>query len=102
MIESEPGSHDWTLALDALIEFRLKRGLAGYRPEALEAADQELGVSLLDAIGDTDLARTALPDLPTVRRVLRRDCRTHGRRSQTLPSIRTASACFLPRFRARR
>lgn len=69
-IEPEPGSHDWTLALDALVEFGLKQRLTGYRPGTLEVADKELGVRLLDAIGDQDLALTALSDLPAVRRVL--------------------------------
>ncbi|HKV46321.1 MAG TPA: hypothetical protein VJT32_16860 [bacterium] len=69
-IEPEPRSHDWTLALDALTEFGLKQRLTGYRPGRLEVADGELGVRLLEAIGDQDLALTALPDLPAVRRVL--------------------------------
>jgi tetratricopeptide (TPR) repeat protein len=69
-IEPEPGSHDWTLALDALTEFGLKQRLTGYQPERLEVADRELGVRLLEAIGDQDLALTVLPDLPAVKRVL--------------------------------
>src|SRR5262250_1451663 len=29
-MEAEPGAHDWTMALDALIEFGLEQQLAGY------------------------------------------------------------------------
>src|SRR5207302_591858 len=49
-IEPEPGSHDWTLALDALIEFALQQRLTGYRPGTLEVADREMGARLLDAV----------------------------------------------------
>src|SRR5579864_1257957 len=69
-MESEPGAHDWTLAVDALVEFGLKRQLAGYRPGRLQVRDKDLGVRLLNAIGDSDLALTVLPDLPAVRDVL--------------------------------
>lgn len=69
-IEPEPGAHDWTLALAALVEFGLKQHLTGYRPAGLEVADRELGTRLLDAIGDRDLALTVLPDLPVVTGVL--------------------------------
>jgi len=69
-MEPEPGAHDWTLALDGLVEFGLKQELAGYRPGRLEVKDKDLGARLLEAIGDTDLALTFLPDLPVVRRVL--------------------------------
>ncbi len=69
-IEPEPGAHDWTLALDALVEFGLKQQFTGYRPGRLQVMDKELSVRLLDAIGDRDLAVTVLPDLPAVRRVL--------------------------------
>jgi tetratricopeptide (TPR) repeat protein len=69
-MEPEPGAHDWTLALDALVEFGLKQEIAGYRPGRLQVRDKDLGVRLLEAIGDTDLALTFLPDLPVVRRVL--------------------------------
>jgi len=54
-MEPEPGAHDWTLALDALVEFGLKQRLTGYRPAKLQVADKELGARLLEAIGDTDL-----------------------------------------------
>ena len=69
-IEPEPDSHDWTLALDALVEFGLKRQLTGYRPGRLQITDKELGTRLLDALGDEDIAVTVLRDLPAVRRVL--------------------------------
>jgi tetratricopeptide (TPR) repeat protein len=69
-LEPEPGAHDWTLALDALLEFGLKRGLAGCRPGGLEVADEELGSRLLNALGDRDLGLTVSRDLPAVRRVL--------------------------------
>jgi hypothetical protein len=69
-VEAEPGAHDWRLALDALIEFGLEQHLAGYRPGRLQVADKHLGLRLLAAIGDSDLALTVLSDLPAVRRVL--------------------------------
>jgi tetratricopeptide (TPR) repeat protein len=68
--EPEPGAHDWTLALEALVEFGLKQHLTGYRPGALQVKDQELSVRLLDALGDSELGVTILPDLPAVRAVL--------------------------------
>jgi hypothetical protein len=69
-MEPEPGAHDWTLTLDALLEFALTQRLAGYRPGRLQVRDKDLGVRLLDAIGDSDLTLTVLPDLPAVRQVL--------------------------------
>lgn len=69
-MEPASGAHDWTLALDALVEFGLNQSLAGYRPGGLEVADGELGARLLDAVGDADMTLTVLRDLPAVRRVL--------------------------------
>ncbi len=69
-IEPKPGQHDWTLALDALLEFGLKGTLAGCRPGGLEVADEDLGRRLLDALGDSDLGLAVSPDLPAVRQAL--------------------------------
>jgi hypothetical protein len=69
-IEPEPDSHDWTLALDALVEFGLKQQLTGYRPGRLQITDKELGIRLLDALGGKDIAVTVLRDLPAVRLAL--------------------------------
>ncbi|MBI3029330.1 MAG: hypothetical protein HYY64_07470 [Candidatus Rokubacteria bacterium] len=69
-LEPEPGAHDWTLALEALLEFGLKRSLAGCRPGGLEVADEGLGSRLLDGLGDGELALTVSPGLPAVRQVL--------------------------------
>ncbi|MFQ5946299.1 MAG: hypothetical protein ACE5NC_08630, partial [Anaerolineae bacterium] len=69
-LEPEAGGRDWILALDALLEFGLKRNLAGCRPGSLEVADEEVGVRLLDALGDRDLGLTVSPDLPAVRQGL--------------------------------
>lgn len=69
-LEPEPGAHDWTLALDALLEFGLKHGLAGCRPGGLEVADEDLGSHLLNALGDREFGLTVSRDLPAVRRVL--------------------------------
>ena len=69
-LEPAPNSHDWALALDALVEFGLKKKLTGYRPGGLQVADKELGIRLLDAIGDGDITYTVLPDLPAVQQVL--------------------------------
>jgi tetratricopeptide (TPR) repeat protein len=71
-IEPEPGTHDWTLALEALLEFGLRGPLAGRRPGSLEVADEELGARLRDALGDRDLGLTVSRDLPAVRQVLAR------------------------------
>ncbi len=70
-MEAEPGAHDWSLALDALVEFGLEQHIAGYRPGRLQVADKDLGLRLFDAIGDSDLALTVLSDLPAAQRVLR-------------------------------
>jgi hypothetical protein len=98
-IEPEPGSHDWTLALDALVEFGLKRRLTGYRPGTLEVADKELGVRLLDAIGDQDLALTALPDLPAARRVLA-EMTEHMAGAPMPPNALDAAGVTVERMRA--
>lgn len=71
-VKMEPvrDSHDWTLALDALIEFGLKRGLVECRPAVLEVADEGLGHRMREALGDPDLAIAPAPGLPAVREVL--------------------------------
>lgn len=69
-VEPEPGAHDWTLALEVLLEFGLKAKLAGGRPESLEVADEGLGARLLGALGDRDLGLTVSSDLPAVRQAL--------------------------------
>ncbi len=69
-IEPVRDSHDWTLALDALIEFGLKRGLVECRPAVLEVADEDLGHRVREALGDRDLAIAPAPGLPAVREVL--------------------------------
>lgn len=71
-VEPEPGAHDWTLALEALLEFGLGGALAGRRPGNLEVAGEELGTRLRDALGDRDLGLTVSRDLPAVRQVLAR------------------------------
>ena len=69
-IPSEPGVPDWSLALETLLEFGLKRNLAGCRPGSLEVRDEDLGARLRDALGDRELSITVSPDLPAVRQVL--------------------------------
>lgn len=69
-MEPAPGAHDWTLALEALLEFGLKPNLAGCRPAALEVADEALGTRLLGALGDRDLGLAVSGDLPAVRQAL--------------------------------
>ncbi|MFQ5830448.1 MAG: tetratricopeptide repeat protein [Candidatus Methylomirabilia bacterium] len=69
-IEAEPGAHDWTLALEGLLEFGLKHNLAGCRPARLEVADEELGTHLVRALGDEDLALTVSRYLPVVTQML--------------------------------
>ncbi len=98
-IEPEPGLHDWTLVLGALIEFGLKQRLTGYRPGTLEVADKELGVRLLDAIGDQDLALTVLPDLPAVRRVLA-EMTEHMAGAPLPPNALDAAGVTVDRMRA--
>lgn len=69
-LEAERDSHDWTLLLDALIEFGLKRGLVECRPAVVEVADEELGRRVRDAVGDRDLEIASAPGLPAVQAVL--------------------------------
>ena len=69
-IEPELGAHDWTLALEALLEFGLKRGLAGCRPASLEVPEEELGTRLGQALCDKELAVTVRRELPGVKRAL--------------------------------
>lgn len=66
----EQDTRDWTLALEALLEFGLKRNLAGCRPGSLEVLDEDLGTRLRHALGDMALGLTVLPDLPAVKHVL--------------------------------
>ncbi|WP_447975016.1 hypothetical protein [Nitrospira sp. Kam-Ns4a] len=47
----EPSRPDWSLALEALLEFGLKSRLAGCRPARLEVSDPGLGTQLLNALG---------------------------------------------------
>jgi hypothetical protein len=69
-IERERSSHDWTLSLDALIAFGLKRGLVECRPAVLEVADDDLGYRAREALGDRDLEIASAPGLPAVQEVL--------------------------------
>ena len=98
-MEPEPGAHDWTLALDALVEFGLKQRLTGYRPGRLQVGDKDLGVRLLHAIGDSDLALTVLPDLPAVRHVLT-DMAEHMTGAPLPPNALDAAGVTVDRMRA--
>ena len=69
-IEPERNAHDWTLALDALIEFGFQRGLVECRPAVLEVADEDLGRRVREALGDRDLEIAPAPGLPAVQVVL--------------------------------
>ena len=69
-IERERSSHDWTLSLDALIAFGLKRGLVECRPAVLEVADEDLGHRVREALGDRGLEIALAPGLPAVQEVL--------------------------------
>ena len=69
-LESERNAHDWELALEALIEFGLKRGLVECRPAVLEVADEELGRRLRQALGDRELEIELAPGLPALDDVL--------------------------------
>jgi tetratricopeptide (TPR) repeat protein len=69
-IEPERNAHDWTLALEALIEFSFQRGLVECRPAVLEVADEDLGRRVREALGDRDLEIVPAPGLPAVQVVL--------------------------------
>jgi tetratricopeptide (TPR) repeat protein len=69
-LEAERDSHDWTLLLDALIEFGLKRGLVECRPAVVEVAGEDLGRRVREALGDRDLEIAPAPGLPAVQEVL--------------------------------
>jgi tetratricopeptide (TPR) repeat protein len=98
-MEPAPGAHDWTLALDALVEFGLKRDLVGHRPGRLEVADGELGARLLDAIGDADLTFTVVRDLPAVRPMLA-EMAEQIAGEPLLPGALSASGVTVERMRA--
>ncbi|HLC40728.1 MAG TPA: hypothetical protein VJO34_03765 [Methylomirabilota bacterium] len=69
-MEPKQGARDFTLALEALLEFGLKGSLAGCRPGRIEVADEELGARLLDALGDREIRLTVVPDLQAAKAVL--------------------------------
>lgn len=98
-MEAEPGAHDWTLALEALVEFGLEQRLTGYRPGRLQVADRHLGLRLLEAIGDSDLALTVLSDLAAVQRVLT-DMAEHVAGSSLPPNALDAPGVTVDRMRA--
>jgi hypothetical protein len=61
--------------------------------------DKDLGVRLLEAIGDTDLALTFLPDLPVVRRVLT-DMAEHMVGAPLPPNVLDGAGVTVDRMRA--
>jgi tetratricopeptide (TPR) repeat protein len=69
-LERGRDAHDWTLALEALIEFGLKRGLVECRPAVLEVADEALGHRVREALGEGALEIESAPGLPAVQEVL--------------------------------
>jgi hypothetical protein len=97
--EPEMGVHDWRLALDALVEFAMKPGLAGYRPARLRVADEELGRRLLDALGDSELALAVVPELAEVRRILA-DLSEHMSGRPPIPGALEADGVTVDRMRA--
>jgi len=79
-LERERSAHDWTLALDALIAFGLKRGLVECRPAVLEVADEDLGRRVREALGDRELEIASASGLPAVQAVLATMGEYEGRR----------------------
>jgi len=71
-LEKDLGQHGPDLALDALVQFGLKRykGLAG-RPARIQVADPALGEFIVAGLGDAELAVETVPELQAVGHVLR-------------------------------
>lgn len=70
MTEHEPGEHDFGLMLEAVLEFGLKRELAGCRPGRIEVADEECAAYLRRALADTGLTVSVSKELPALKLVL--------------------------------
>ena len=70
MTEHEPGEHDFGLMLEALLEFGLKRELAGCRPGRIEVADEECAAYLRRALADAGLTVSVSKELPALKLVL--------------------------------
>jgi tetratricopeptide (TPR) repeat protein len=70
LIEPAPGAHDHGLALEALVEFGLRKSMAGCRPERIEVADEALAASLREIVGDSGTAISVVGQLPAVRAAL--------------------------------
>ena len=69
--ESSPGAHDNNLAVEALVEFGLKKSLGGGgRPERIEVADGALAEALRGVLGGSDTAVSVVGELPAVKTAL--------------------------------
>lgn len=70
--QTEPGTgmHDHNLAIEALLEFGLKKSLAGGRPERIEVTDEALADSLRHLLGASDTAVSVIGELPAVKAAL--------------------------------
>jgi len=69
-IEPAPDSHDHTLALDALVEFGLKKSFAGCRPERIDVADEGLAEYLRGVLGSSGTTVSVVGELPAVKAAL--------------------------------
>jgi tetratricopeptide (TPR) repeat protein len=69
-IESAPGTYDHTLAMEALVEFGLKKSLAGFRPERIEVVDETLADALRRMLEDADTSVSVVGQLPAVKSAL--------------------------------
>lgn len=68
--ETTPGTHDHGLALEALVDFGLRKSLAGCRPERIEVTDPGLADALRRMLGDSDTAVAVVAQLPAVKAAL--------------------------------
>ncbi len=69
-IEAAPSAHDHDLALEALVEFGLRKSMAGCRPERIEVADEALAEHLRGILGNSGTTVSVVGQLPAVKAAL--------------------------------
>lgn len=66
MIEPEPGAHGPALLLESLLEFGIKKDLAGCRPGRLEVATEEIASYLRESLAEAGVTVSVAKDLSAV------------------------------------
>jgi hypothetical protein len=98
-MESAAGAHDHNLAVDALLEFGLKKSLAGCRPERIEVADEALAQTLWSVLGDSDTAVSVVRELSAIKNALK-SFAEYSMRGPLPPDALDASGVTVERMRA--